>query len=133
MAVSIERMGYVARFFANLFDDPGVEPIAALELVRQHYREDANFISPNPPHISSEFGTTLNGRDEIMKYHEVCMEIFPAGCANTIDIISGLNMAIWVYEAKLTKMVAADVLLFDEEGMIEFQRVTSGGVNPEYP
>lgn len=127
MSVSIERMESAARAFANLFDDPDVKQAEALDRVARLYREDATFISPNPPEISLEFGTTLHGRDEIMKYHETCMNLFPAGSARTIDIISGIDMAIWVYQAKLTNVTMADVLLFDENGLIETQRVTSQG------
>lgn len=127
MAVSTERMEYVAKSFAHLFDDPDVEMAEALEKVRPCYTKDAIFISPNPPYFSPEFGTILNGRDEIMKYHETCMSKFPAGPATTIDIIFGINMAIWFYKGKFTNVNMADVMLFDEDGLIETQRVTSQG------
>ena len=133
MAVPIERMEYAARSFANLWVDSTIEPAGALDQVRQLYRDDAVFISPNPPRISSEFETILHGRDQIMKYHDVCMKRFPAGSARTIAIMFGIDMAIWVYEAKLTNAVMADVLLFDEHGMIETQRVTSAGLQPGEP
>ena len=126
--MSTKNMEYAARTFANLFVDENVEPKVALDRVRPLYRDDAIFISPNPPKISPEFGMILNGRDEIMKYHQACMELFPAGSAITKDIIFGVNMAIWIYEAKLTNVVMADVLLFDEDGLIETQRVTLAGL-----
>lgn len=128
MAVPIERMEYAAKAFASLWVDNKVQINEARNLVGPLYREDAVFISPNPPLISSEFGKTLNGRDEIMKYHEACMKIYPTRSVSTKHFLFGIDLAIWVYEPIRLNIVMADILLFDEDGLIETQRVTSAGL-----
>jgi hypothetical protein len=128
MAVSIEKMEHAAKTFAALWVDNKIKLDEARSLVGPLYREDAVFISPNPPLISSEFGTTLNGRDEIMKYHEKCMELYPDRSVTTKHYLFGINLAIWVYEPIRLNVVMADLLFFDEDGLIETQRVTSAGL-----
>lgn len=54
MPVSIEVMDYAARTFASLWEDNTVQVDEAHRLVAPLYREDAVFISPNPPLISPE-------------------------------------------------------------------------------
>src|SRR5262245_27840534 len=128
MSVTIEKMEYAAKTFASLWVDNKITPNEARNLVGPLYREDAIFISPNPPLISSEFKTTLNGRDEIMKYHEACMRLYPTRSVSTKHFLFGINLALWVYEPIRLKMVMADILLFDRDGLIETQRVTSAGL-----
>ena len=68
MAVSTERLEKVGRIFSTLWDERD------LEAVRPLYREDAVFISPNPPDISEHFGKSrLWGRDCIDRCEFRCI------------------------------------------------------------
>jgi hypothetical protein len=130
VAAPMDRMEYAAKTFASLWVDDKIRIDEARDLVGPLYREDAVFISPNPPLISAEFGTTLNGRDEIMKYHETCMKVYPTRAVSTKYFLFGINLALWVYEPIRRAIPMADILLFDQDGLIEMQRVTSAGLEP---
>ncbi len=67
MAVTAEHMEQVGSTFSMLYDDRDLEKIRPL------YHEDAVFISPNPPAIHPDFGTTLVGRDEILRFLEASL------------------------------------------------------------
>jgi ketosteroid isomerase-like protein len=118
MAVSTERLEEVGRVFSKLWDERD------LEAVRAMYREDAVFISPNPPGISSEFGTTLEGRDEILRYYEACLKVVPTGAVTTVALLTGIDMAVWVWQAGPVGK-GADIIMFDDDGLIVRQRVTA--------
>ena len=92
--------------------------------MRPLYREDAVFISPNPPDISEHFGTTLVGPDEILRYYAACMDVIPAGAVTTVALLTGIDMAVWVWQAGPAG-TGADIMMFDDEGLIRRQHVTA--------
>lgn len=118
MAVSTQRLQEVGRILTRLWDDRD------LESVRPLYREDAVFISPNPPGISEEFGTTLEGRDEILRYYAACMAEIPPDGVATVALLTGIDMAVWVWQAGPAG-TGADIMMFDDEGFIVRQHVTA--------
>jgi hypothetical protein len=66
VTLSTDHLVEAGQTFARLWDDHRLSEVESL------YREDALFISPNPPTISPEFATTLTGRDEILRYLRAC-------------------------------------------------------------
>lgn len=116
MAVPTVRLEKVGATFAGLWDERNLEVIGPL------YHEDAVFISPNPPSFSPDFGTSLEGRDEIMRYFRTVLEVVPPGAVTTVALLTGINMVVWVWGGERT---GADVMLFDDDGLIVRHHVTS--------
>jgi len=117
MSTSTERLEDAAAILSKLWDDRDLD--AAYDL----YREDAVFISPNPPNLG-DFGTVLEGRDEIFRFYRACLEAIPRGAVTTIAVLTGINLAVWVWEAGPAGM-GADVIMFDDRGQIVRQLVTA--------
>jgi hypothetical protein len=117
MTVSTERLLEVGETFAGLWDDADLAAVTPL------YREDAVFISPNPPAISSEFGTTLTGRDEILRYLGACLEMFGLGAMTTVGIFTGIDMLVLAWRGG--DSFGADVVHLDDDGLIVRHEVTS--------
>ena len=113
----VERLEAVGATFSNLWDERD------LEAVRGLYRDDAVFVSPNPPAIG-HFGTRLEGRDEIMRYYEACMNVIPPGAVTTVALLTGIDMVAWVWNAGPAG-TGADIMMFDDGGLIARQHVTS--------
>jgi hypothetical protein len=61
----------------------------------------------------------LQGRDEILRYLRMALEIIPAGVVKTTALFTGINMVVWVWD------VGADVMLFDDDGLIVRHHVTA--------
>lgn len=117
MAVSTDHLLEMGATFARLWDNADLDTVAPL------YHQDAVFVSPNPPTISTEFGTTLNGRDEILRYLRTCLEMFPSGSMTTVDIFTGINMVVWAWAGRDSR--GADVMYVDDDGLIVRHHVTS--------
>jgi hypothetical protein len=119
MAISTAHLEKVGTTFAGLWEERDLDVIGPL------YHEDAVFISPNPPNFSSDFSTTLQGRDEILRYLRTTLEVIPSGVVTTTGLFTGINMVVWVWG------VGADVMLFDDDGLIVRHHVTEGNVPPD--
>jgi len=117
MAISTVHLEKVGTTFARLWEQRNLEVIGPL------YHEDATFISPNPPNFSSDFGTTLEGRDEILRYFRRVLEVIPSGAVTTVALLTGINMVVWVWQGGESK--GADVMLFDDDGLIVRHQVTA--------
>lgn len=117
MGVSAVHLEKVGTTFAELWDERNLDVIGPL------YREDAVFISPNPPSFSSDFGTTLAGRDEILRYFRAVLEVIPSGAVTTVALLTGINVVVWVWVGG--ESTGADVLLFDDDGFIVQHHVTA--------
>jgi ketosteroid isomerase-like protein len=117
MAVSIDHLERVGRTFARSWDNRDVD------VLRPLYHEDAVFISPNPPSFSVDFGTTLNGRHEILRYFQAVMDVIPAGEMTTVALLTGIDMVVWVWESGHVK--GADIMMLDGDGLIVRHHVTS--------
>jgi len=117
MAISTVHLEKVGTTFAHLWDARNLDVIGPL------YHEDATFISPNPPNFSSDFGTTLVGRDEILRYFRTVLDVIPPGAATTVALLTGINMVVWVWQGGESK--GADVMLFDDDGLIVRHHVTA--------
>ena len=117
MAVSTDHLESVGRTFARLWEEHDLDVIAPL------YDEDAVFISPNPPSFSADFGTTLKGRDEILRYFRAVMDVVPEGGMTTVALLTGIDMVVWVWESGPIK--GADIMMFDGDGLIVRHHVTS--------
>jgi hypothetical protein len=116
MVVSTVHLEKVGATFAGLWDERDLEVIGPL------YHENAMFISPNPPSFSADFGTTLQGRDEIVRYFRTVLEVVPPGAVTTVALLTGINMVVWVWSGEST---GADVMLFDDDGLIVRHLVTA--------
>lgn len=117
MNTSTERLEGAAAVVSKLWDDRDLDTAYAL------YREDAVFISPNPPNLG-DFGTVLEGRDEIFRFYRACLDVIPPGAVTTIAVLTGINMVVWVWEAGPAGK-GADVMMFDDQGQIVRQLVTA--------
>ena len=117
MGASTQRLEEVARTLSRLWDD------GDLDAVRDLYRDDAVFISPTPPNLG-DFGTILHGRAEILRYYAACLEVIPRGAVTTIAVLTGIDMAVWVWDAGPAG-TGADVVMFDDGGHIVSQHVTT--------
>jgi len=73
MALSIDHLEKVGSTFARLGDERD------LDAIRPLYHEDAVFVSPNTPVFAPEFGPTLRGCDEIMRYLRAVLKVVPSG------------------------------------------------------
>jgi hypothetical protein len=117
MAISTVHLEEVGSAFAGLWDQRDLDVIGPL------YHEDATFISPNPPNYSPDFGTTLEGRDEILRYFRTVLEVIPSGAVTTVALLTGINTVVWVWQGGESK--GAEVMLFDDDGLIVRHHVTA--------
>ena len=117
MPVSTDHLERVATTFSRFYEDRD------LDAIRPLYHEDAVFISPNPPGIRPDFGTRLAGREQILRYLEATLEVAPPGTMTPTAVLTGIDLAVFVWEAPGVK--GADVMMFDEDGLIVRHHVTA--------
>jgi ketosteroid isomerase-like protein len=118
MGVPTDRLLEVAGVVSRLYDDRDLEAMHSL------YRDDAVFTSPNPPNLTS-FGTVIEGREQIFRYLNATMDFVPPGTVTTVALLGGIDMAVWVWQVESAGVKGADVLFFDDEGLIAQHQVTA--------
>ena len=117
MTNSVQQLEEMGTTFSRFYEDRD------LDAIRRLYHDDAVFISPNPPGIHPDFGTTLVGRDEILRLLEATLEVAPAGTMTTLGLYTGIDMSVWVWQAPGVR--GTDVMMFDEDGLIVRHHVTA--------
>ena len=95
-----------------------------MDAIVDMYGEEAVFVSPNPPMISDEFSTRVEGRDALRRCMEgVFAPMAPGTGFTTLEVLAGVDSAVVI--SKLGRSVGVDTLLYDSEGLISTHYDTS--------